>query len=616
MKIWKSATLIFLLLLAFAWTVSGCEFIEFVTEPETETDREVASDTETGTEQETEYETEVEVETKHVHEFSIETVEKEPTCTESGLYVYTCICGEAKSVKVEATGHKFVDRVCEYCQAPQASEGLEFVSYGDGTCYVSGFGTCADKDVLIPSISPEGDRVIGIGDRAFYGAYVHIPHEPSDYNGITSVVIPDSVTKIGDEAFGECRQLVSIIIPDTVTEIGASAFANCESLQNVTIPENITLIRDRTFLCCYSITEMVIPEGVTQIGYEAFCECSNLVSIDLPDTVIDIGESAFAACKSLASIDIPKYMTVIRNSVFGDCHSLTEIVIPEGVTTIEHLAFIYCRKLEKLTIPSSVTQFSGVDEFCDSLRDIYYGGTRQQWADMGVSEDRMALVTIHYEGEKYPVTDSYDGQGLKYASNGDGTCSVYGNMYVTTKDIVIPILSPQGDRVTSIGEGAFSGCYFTSIEIPDSVISIGAYAFDGCQMASVIIPDSVVEIGEGAFHLCSQLTSIVLPDSVTSISSNMFAECSNLVTIEIPQSVTSIGEWAFAYCYGLQNVTIPDSVTSIDAFAFYGSDMIKNITFEGTQAQWSDIQKGECWVSDHISYTIHCTDGDIFKSEY
>ena len=93
------------------------------------------------------------------------------------------------------------------------SDGLEFTSNGDGTCYVSGIGECTDTDVVIPQKSPEGDSVTSIGKYAFDGC-----------TGLTSITIPDSVTSIEGSAFNCCTGLTSITIPDRVTSIEGSAF--------------------------------------------------------------------------------------------------------------------------------------------------------------------------------------------------------------------------------------------------------------------------------------------------------------------------------------------------------------------------------------------------------
>ena len=81
----------------------------------------------------------------------------------------------------------------------EPSIGLEFVSNGDGTCYVSGIGSCTETDIVIPLISPDGDSVTSIGRDAFYGC-----------TSLTSITIPYSVTSIGDYAFSYCSSLAIV----------------------------------------------------------------------------------------------------------------------------------------------------------------------------------------------------------------------------------------------------------------------------------------------------------------------------------------------------------------------------------------------------------------------
>ena len=132
-----------------------------------------------------------------------------------------------------------------------------------------------------------------------------------------------------------------------------------------------------------------------------------------------------------------------------------------------------------------------------------------------------------------PETESVPDQVLAFESNGDGTCTVVGMGTCKGKDIVIPSVSPDGDRVTSIGDIAFGGrSGLTSIVIPDSVTSIGSWAFYYCEsLTSIVIPDSVTSIGYAAFQYCSSLTSIVIPDSVTSIGNQAFWDCDSLTDV-------------------------------------------------------------------------------------
>ena len=200
--------------------------------------------------------------------------------------------------------------------------------------------------------------------------------------------------------------------------------------------------------------------------------------------------------------------------------------------------------------------------------------------------------------------------------------------------------------VRNIRRCAFRACSaLVSITIPNSVTSIGGCAFDGCSLlASITIPDSVASIGKRAFAGCSSLTSIKIPNSVTSLGERAFAGCSSLKSIvvdsgnatydsrnnshaiiesasnmlvmgcqntTIPNTVTSIGDYAFLNCPSLTSITIHNSVTSIGCSAFEGCRLLTYINFQGTIAQWGEIEFGEDWNFHISTNVVHCTDGDV-----
>ena len=135
------------------------------------------------------------------------------------------------------------------------------------------------------------------------------------------------------------------IIPNSVIFIANDAFCNC-SLTSVLIPDSVTSIGDFAFYLCSSLTNIIIPNSVTNIGDFAFEDCMSLSNVQISNSLTTIGYATFAGCRLLNSITIPNSVTTIGRSAFGDCYSLTSITIPSSVTSIESSAFLNCSNLK------------------------------------------------------------------------------------------------------------------------------------------------------------------------------------------------------------------------------------------------------------------------------
>ena len=162
---------------------------------------------------------------------------------------------------------------------------------------------------------------------------------------IKDLVIPDSVTSIGNYAFSGCRGLTSLAIGASVTRIGESAFDGCSYLTSVTIPNSVTFIGDSAFHYCSSLTSIVIPDGVTSIESSAFSNCFSLASITIPNSVTSIGYRAFESCSSLSSVAIGNGVTHIVANVFRGCTGLNLLRLGTGIQSIAAGAFLDCTKL-------------------------------------------------------------------------------------------------------------------------------------------------------------------------------------------------------------------------------------------------------------------------------
>ena len=360
---------------------------------------------------------------------------------------------------------------------------------------------------------------------------------------LTSLVIPDSVTNIGDYAFAFCRTLTDIVIPDSVTSIGNWAFWNCRSLTDIVIPDSVTSIGDNAFHFCSSLSNIAISDSVTSIGNNAFSDCRSLTDIVIPDSVTNIGDAAFCGCKSLRTIVIPDSVTSIGNNAFCDCSSLSNLVLPDSVTCIGGGAFSGCFLLEYISIPKNVICLN-VNPF------VNWDGKLECLSPNYIYED-----DVLFNKDKSKIV-SFRNQNIE--------------------SYIIP------NSVTSIGDAAFSGCRSLSdIVIPNSVSSIGDAAFSGCRsLTEIVIPNSVTSIGGGVFWNCRSLSNIVIPNSVSSIGTWAFCGCKSLRSLVIPDSVTSIGDKAFQFCFSLTTITIPNSVSSIGTWAFSGCNFPNDLKQE------------------------------------
>ena len=200
----------------------------------------------------------------HTLSSSVKENEAAPTCTSKGTYdevVYCTVCGEEMlrtRRETKMLTHQYQNGKCILCACSQPSEGLLYMSNGDGTCTVD-IGDCTDENIVIPEYSPNGEKVAQIKAYAFRGN-----------SKLKSVEIPETVTVIGEGAFQDCINLESANLPSGITRIYSYTFDGCENLREITIPAGVYYIGEEAFADCLACERIVIPASVTKIGKFAF----------------------------------------------------------------------------------------------------------------------------------------------------------------------------------------------------------------------------------------------------------------------------------------------------------------------------------------------------------
>ena len=228
-----------------------------------------------------------------------------------------------------------------------------------------------DSDTLIAAFSsgkgiPEGIAIIG------EEAYTNCP------DSIPKLVIPESVTEIGEEcfdgtdvkevelpsslrkwdgAFRWCKSLESAVLSEGITEIPEEAFEGCENLRTVTFPGSLTAIGDGAFMFCSKLEVTTIPDGVASIGEAAFCECEAIRT--LAAAAGKIGKRAFSSCTGLVEVTFLGEVEEIGESAFSYCKKLKTVTFQGGKPVIRPSAFFFCDGLKTVYFRNCYPQLEG-----------------------------------------------------------------------------------------------------------------------------------------------------------------------------------------------------------------------------------------------------------------
>lgn len=345
------------------------------------------------------------------------------------------------------------------------------------------------------------ERKLNVGDYAFEGA-----------SGITEIVLPSHVSKIGNRAFADCYNVRNVVFSEEATEVTLGSYA---------------------FAGNHYLYELVLQAGIKEMGEGVFSDCGRLAEVTFPTTIremaIAIPDYAFYGCYSLRKIEIPSYVTQIGDHAFDGLY-LTEVTIADKGENLSvgSYAFADNKNLTAINLPSRITEINSY-AFCGSgLTEVTFaadgsdGVTVSEYAFAKTSIENIVIparVTLKGSGV-FAYTDNLVSVVMESKDNGE---SIPASTFEESSLIYLTV----GGKVTSIGEYAFRNAVgIRNLEFTAAnEFSIGESAFENSGIESVTIKNSpsTVSIKTKAFYLASSLTGFAVTAGSLSIGDFAFA---------------------------------------------------------------------------------------------
>lgn len=294
-----------------------------------------------------------------------------------------------------------------------------------------------------------------------------------------NITLPNTVTKINDDALKGNKKIVSVTIPGSVKDIGNNAFQGCPNLEEIifTNPDkasNTLIIRVSAFQDCPKLTKCEIPARAYQVVGNIFKGCTSLKEVKVNDN----NPYYFTKDGVLFGPALVNY-----KPQYDDAYALQSY--PAG-------------RQGAYTIPSSVNG-KEID---------------QVWTSGFEGAASLTDITIPASIGRLG-TAAFESTGLTH--------------------VTIP------DTVQQVDPAVFQNCTkLVSVKLPAGLAEIDQYLFANCiSLQHVDMPDSITKINIYAFHNCTSLTSLALPKKLSSLSVGCFDKCINLQHVVVPPSVIS-----------------------------------------------------------------------------
>ncbi len=378
-----------------------------------------------------------------------------------------------------------------------------------------------DNNVLVKYIGndttvevPAG--IIQIGQSAFEGSKV------------VKVILPSTVTKIGDYAFNNCKELEHIELQNSVKSIGYCAFKNCKKLEGISLPDSLSTINNSAFESS-GLLKVTLPSALTQIKGGVFYECKKLKSIDMPKNLKVIGGMAFEMCYSLEKVTIPENVTRVGLEAFAYCYSLQNIVINSSkIEKVGDHPFLFHAANRKVVFKKKVSEkYKKKFDYQDYITKgaVLYHRTSSSTVDMcAVKYTKKGKLTVPKKVGKYTVT------GVKKMDGVVG--ETIGSLHKGITQVIL------ADTIKKLGAYVFEFSSFTKIKLPKDLTRIEEYALYGNHLKEIHLPSKLKYVGERAFvRTFYAKDKDIVPDGVDQLPKSIL----------IPESVKTIEDGNFGY---------------------------------------------------------------------
>lgn len=384
-------------------------------------------------------------------------------------------------------------------------------------------------------------------------------------NSLQTIVIPESVTSLGNNLCINSKELREVRINANITTLGEYSFHNCARLQTVTLPPTLRVIQDWAFNGC-SLQSIDIPEGVQEIGEVAFSG-GDFASLTIPNSVITMDEGCFSGCDKLVSLTIGSGLTEIPARCFSRA-AIPSVTLPDNITSLGEEAFVDCASLEEVTlgkglkqisdrcfqnsglksisIPSNVTSI-GVEAFagCASLETVDLSTRLREIPEKCFQNSGLVSITLPENittvgEEAFSLCLSMRSVTVLGPKNFEAYAFFTDNYLERDRqglNVYIDDLTDWCERSTFANEYACP-FYTGGGDVPSSLY------VNGELVENLVIPDGMVKINDYTFNDCGSIKSVVVPDGVVSIGTYAFS-CPEMVKATIGKNVNTIGMGAF-----------------------------------------------------------------------